>query len=97
MIFSNHKLATGELVEVNTWLTGSSLLKQVNGSSWHTAEVLDIRRDVLGGSCMHSWEQGQQWYSRVNVVPPRDEVLLLVFEDGTQSWFDTDNVRRLKG
>lgn len=87
-------LNIGDLVEVDMLLSGETLLKQVHGDNWHVAEILDIRRGVLGGSFMTSCRQSSHWQNQVNSVPHRDEILLFVFEDGTQSWFDSHNIRR---
>lgn len=97
MISGEQPLNVGDLVEVNMLLACETLLTQIKDKNWHVAEILDIRRRVLGGSFMTSWQQSSRWQNQINAVPHRDEILLFVFEDGTQSWFDSHNIRSFTG
>jgi hypothetical protein len=55
--------------------------------------VRDYRPDVLGGSSTSSWRGShREMQAEFTVVPKRGEVLVLCYEDGSESWYDESSV-----
>jgi hypothetical protein len=55
-------------------------------------EVTDYRPDFLGGSGIYSWKGGDKWHHEMTTAPKRGEVRVLCYDDGSESWYDEQNV-----
>jgi hypothetical protein len=56
--------------------------------------VVDVRRDVCGGSSMSTWRDPcGPWISEVVVVPKRSELLVMMLDIDGVSWFDESAIR----
>lgn len=55
--------------------------------------VRDYRPETLGGSGVSSWrDDNRKWQSEITTTSKRGEVLVLCYEDGSESWYDESNV-----
>ena len=55
--------------------------------------VRDYRPETLGGSGVSSWrDDNREWQAGITTTSKRGEVLVLCYEDGSESWYDELNV-----
>jgi hypothetical protein len=55
-------------------------------------EVTDYRPDVLGGTGFSSWKGRDKLHPEMTTAPKRGEVRVLCYDDGSESWYDEQDV-----
>jgi len=80
-------MKVGDLVRVK-W---SSSINFVAGE-FALGEVTGYRPDVLGGSGFTSWKTQNKWHHEMTTAPKRGEVRVLCYDDGSEGWYDAQDV-----